>query len=197
MVAYMNNRLDGYTDTQRMYLLKSLISGFTGILMIAALTMEIVSNFEAYVILLKNYLSGVPLLLITVPAVRKCIKKYPRECYKLKGILSVLGIVLLIVTELMGLSKVWYLVDAGIMSFIGLLMMPHASYYKSHIIDKSKDYSEDMGYVDLICQVGYVVVGLSLVYLEIPTIALLLLIAPMEIVERTLENRCAKIVFND
>lgn len=197
MVTTLRTHLNRFSKLQRMYLYKDAISGFTASLFIAILTTEIVNNFSSDIILIKNYLMNVPMILITIPFLRKVIKKHPIGCYRLKGLLSVIGIGILLVTEIFSLSKVWYLVDAGIMAFVGLLMMNHKAYYKSSVVDKCKDFSEQCGNVELLNNITYVFMGLSIVYFNIPTLVLLSIAFPLEMTERYLENKCVDIVYKD
>ena len=193
----VNISLDKYSDLQKRYLVKGLVSGFTGTLLIAVLTMEIIRHFSIDIILLKNYLMNVPMALILVPYIKHLIKKHPINCYKLKGILSIVGLVMLVFVEIFDLSKVWYLVDAGIVSVGGLLMMTHSSYYKACVNGKCKDFSEMCGYVELFTNITYVVVGILIVALDIPTLALLSIALPLECIERYLENVCVAEVYVD
>jgi len=191
----VNISLEKYSELQKRYLLKGLVSGFTGTLLIAVLTMEIVSNFSTDIILLKNYLMNVPMILILVPCIKHLIKKHPINCYRLKGILSIAGLVMLVFVEIFGLSKNWYLVDAAIVSLGGLLMMTHNSYYKACVNNKCKDFSEMCGYVELFTNLTYVFVGVAIVAMDIPTLVILSLALPLECIERYLENKCAYEVY--
>lgn len=191
----VNEYFEEYSSLQRMFLVKNFLGGFTTTLMVAILTTEIIDNFSSDIVLLKNYLYNTPMLLIMIPFIKNMVKRNPINCYLLKGIISVGGLFLLVVTEALSLSKVWYLVDAAMVAFIGLLMMLHSNYYKSAVINKCQSFSEDLGYVDLINNITFAVFGLAIVYFEIPTLVLLLLTLPLEILERYFENKCVKIVY--
>lgn len=195
MITTFINNYSTYKALQRRYLLKGIVGGFTTALMVAILTKEIVTNFSADVILLKNYLVDVPMLLIFVPLINRLIKHNPINCYRLKGVLSIGGVAMLLMVELLDLSKIWYLVDAGLMSIVALLMMPHTSYYKSCVVNKCKDFSESCGHIGLVNNVTFVILGISIVYLNVPTWAMLVMTLPLECTERYLENVCAGEVF--
>lgn len=195
MITTMMNTYNRYNHLQQMYLAKGLISGFTTALLIAVLTREVVNNFSSDIILLKNYLMEVPMLFILIPIVKRLIKDNPVMCYRIKGIVSIVGLVLLLAVETFGLSKVWYLVDSAMLSITGLLMMSHKSYYQSVVVDKCKDFSETCGYVELASNLTIFVVGISIVFLGVPTWLLLVLALPAECFERYLENRCVDIVY--
>ena len=188
--------LDNFTGLQNRYLLKELLSGITLTLMLAILTREVVENFDSNIILLKNYLSNLPMLFIVIPLIRKWINNNPIICYRLKGILSIAGIFMLLIVELVDGPKWWYLVDAVIVSFTGLLMMSHKSYYNSYVVDKNKEFSKVKGYVDLVNETYIIIFGLSIVFFDVPTVVLLMLALPIEIIERYLENKCVDEVFN-
>ncbi|AFI55371.1 hypothetical protein TSMG0088 [Halocynthia phage JM-2012] len=189
------NRVKNYTQLQQMFLLKGLVGGFTGTLMVAVLTLEIVTNFPADVVLLKNYLMQAPTLLILIPFVGVWIRKNPIYCYRLKGVLSIGGLIGLVMVELLDASKIWYLVDAGLVAIMAVLMLPHKSYYKSAVVNKCKVYSEDCGYVEMFNNITYVLLGITLVTIPIPTVYLLMLVVPLECLERYLENRCVEVVY--
>ena len=191
----MKDTYGKYSQLQQMYLTKNLISGFTTALLIAVLTREVVNNFSSDIILLKNYLMEVPMLLILIPIVKTLIKNNPVACYRIKGIVSIVGLVLLLAVETFGLSKVWYLVDSAMISITGLLMMSHKSYYQSVVVNKCKDFSETCGYVELMSNLTIFIVGISIVFFNIPTWTLLILALPAECIERYLENRCVDIVY--
>lgn len=191
------HRVNNYTDLQRMFLLKGLVGGFTGTLMVAVLTLEIVMNFPADIVLLKNYLMQAPTLLILLPLVSKWIKNNPVKCYRLKGVLSIGGLIGLVIVEFTGASKIWYLVDAGLVSITALLMLPHKSYYKSAVVNKCRVFSEDCGYIEMFNNITYVALGVLLVTVTIPTVYLLILVIPLECLERYLENRCVDVVYDE
>lgn len=195
MISILIPNIGNYTDLQGRYLTKGLIGGFTTALLMAIMTTEIVNNFSSEVILIKNYLMEIPALLIFIPFLKRIVNNNPIACYRLKGMLSIGGLILLLLTELLGWSKVWYLVDAGICALITLLMLPHGSYYKSAVVNKCKEFSADCGHVQVINSITLMVVGLTIVYLPIPTWALLAVALPLEIWERQLENSCAEEVF--
>lgn len=189
-------RLNEFSPLQRKYLLKGFVGGFTGTLLVAALTLEIVRTFSADIVLLKTYLMQSPTLLILIPFIKRLIRNNPIGCYRLKGILSIAGLLGLILVELQGWSKVWYLVDAAVISVVALLMMTHKSYYQSCVIDKNKDFSETCGYVEMFNNITYVTVGLLIVAFPIPTVWILLVALPLECWERWLENECVNVVFD-
>jgi len=191
----MELHLDTFNDLQKRYLLKDTISAVTQVLMVAILTNEIVSNFSVDIILLKNYLMGSPMLLILIPVIKRLIRDNPVLCYRLKAILSITGLLMLILTELLGLSKVWYLVDAGIMSIVGLLMMTHKGYYKAMVNNKCKLFSETCGYIEMFSTIVFVLLGILIVQFNIPTVVMLLIALPMEVTERYLENTCVDEVY--
>lgn len=137
----------------------------------------------------------VPMLLILIPIVKALIKNNPIACYRIKGIVSIVGLILLLAVETFGLSKVWYLVDSAMLSVTGLLMMSHKSYYQSVVVDKCKDFSETCGYVELMSNLTIFIVGVSIVFLDVPTWTLLVLALPTECYERYLENKCVDIVY--
>lgn len=189
--------LNTFSDLQKRYLLKDLISAITQVLMVAILTNEIVSNFSVDIILLKNYLMGSPMLLILIPAIKRLIRDNPVLCYRLKGMLSISGLVMLVCVEIFDLSKIWYLVDAGMMSVVGLLMMTHKGYYKASVNNKCKLFSETCGYIEMFSTIVFVLLGVLIVQFDIPTLSMLLIVLPMEITERCLENSCVDEVYNE
>lgn len=191
----MLDRVKNYTELQQRFLYKNLVGGFTGTIMVAILTMEIVMNFTADIVLLKNYLVQAPTLLILVPFISRWMRNNPIACYRIKGVLSISGLVGLLIVELVDASKIWYLVDAGLVSIIALLMMIHKSYYKSAVVNKCKEYSETCGYVEMFNNITYVALGVILVTFTIPTVYLLMLVIPLECIERWLENKCVDEVY--
>lgn len=197
MRGLIRSKVGHYSRLQQRYLLKDLMGGFTKTLIMAALTLEIVGNFDASIVLLRDYLMPAPALLILIPFIKKWIDNNPISCYRIKGTISVLGLAGLLVVEIMDGSKVWYLVDAGLVSLTALLMMPHRAYYKSSVVNKCKEYSSACGYIEMLNNISYVVLGLAIVYFSIPTIWLLALGLPFETFERWLENRCVQDVYGE
>lgn len=195
MLGIIKGKVSQFTRLQQTYLLKDLISGFTKTLILAALTLEIVGNFDAQIVLLKDYLMPAPALLILIPFIKRWIDKNPVACYQIKGTISVIGLAGLLVVEIMGWSKIWYLVDAALVSFTALLMMPHKAYYKSTVVNRCREFSSACGYVEMLNNITYVIIGISIVYFSVPTLWLLAIGLPFEIIERTLENRCAGKVY--
>tara|TARA_Y100001956_G_scaffold82973_1_gene107747 strand:- start:138172 stop:138777 length:606 start_codon:yes stop_codon:yes gene_type:complete len=184
-------------DLQKMFIRKQLINSVTYTLVIASIVKVLYENFDSDMLMLRDYLFTAPSLLIAIGFIRKLIKDNPIMCYRIKGIISVGGCGMLVIVELVGGSPMWYFADALIVSFIPLLTNPHRAYYSSYVADKSKDFSEVMGYTDVFGEVSRVILGLSLIYLDIKILYVLIVVLIMDAIERYYDNVIANVVFSE
>ena len=185
-----------FNDMQKDDLTKLLLGYVTKALLMAAVFTEMYENFSSEILVTKDYLMSLPVLLILIPFVNRLVVNNPIPCYQVKGALSIGGLILLLITELFDLSKVLYLVNAGIVSFTALIMIPHKTYYQSVVANKCRTFSGYRGLVDSIGQALTIGIGLGVVYADIPTVYLLIIALPLELLERRLDLRVAHQVFN-
>ena len=196
MVNVIRGSWVGFSALKKDYILKSIAEMFSGTLAIAVVMRVFYQHFSPELILTVDYLKVLPSVLILVPFIMALIKNNPLACYRLKGVLSVGGLFLLLLTEAFGWDKHIYLLDAALVSFAAMLTIPHRNYYHSYIVDKDKELSELLGYVDVCNKLVYVVAGLSIVFSSIPLYWLLTVWLGVEMFERVKENKCASVVFS-
>lgn len=193
----MLSKIEKLSSIQREFVGKQLLNSLTYILVIASIVKVLYQNFDADMLMLRDYLFTAPSLLIGIGVIRNVIKEHPIVCYQIKGAISVGGVFLLILVELFDGNPIWYFVDAMIVSFIPLLTNPHRNYYQSVVSNKCKVFSEVMGYVDVCADVMRLVIGLSLIYLDIPILYILIVVLFLDGIERYYDIKIARVIFGN
>lgn len=191
----MRNKIDSLSKIQKEFTFKKLITNITSVLVIASIVKVLYQNFDADMLMLRDYLYTAPSLLIVISFIRNIIKDNPIVCYEIKGIISVGGILMLVVVELNNGDPIWYFIDALLISFIPLLTNPHRNYYQSVVSNNCKTFSEVMGIVDVCGDVVRIVFGLSLIYFDIDVLYILMVVLILDTIERYYDIKIAKVIF--
>lgn len=191
----MRNKIESLNELQKKFIFKKILDSLTYVLVIASIVKVLYQNFDADMLMLRDYLFTAPSLLITIGFVRRIIKDNPITCYQIKGAISVIGCSMLVTCELVGGSPYWYFANSLIISFIPLLTNPHRAYYQSFVTNNCKTFSEVMGWVDVFKDVARIVIGLSLIYLDIEVLYILMAVLMMDATERYYDIQIAKVVF--